>query len=74
MLDRRQGGEAGKRGSGKTLARLASIVRQVSGMPEYAEYLKHMHSAHPTAALLSEQEFYDEYLRSRYAEGPSRCC
>lgn len=74
MQGRRESGKAGKRGSGEALARLASILRQVCGMPRYSEYLKHMRSSHPQAPLLSEENFYDEHLRSRYAEGPSRCC
>jgi len=74
MLGRRVGGQAGKRVSREALARFASILRQVSGMPEYGEYLKHMRSSHPQAPVLSEEEFYNEYLRRRYAEGPSRCC
>ena len=74
MLGRRVSGTAGKRVSGEALASLASVLRQVCGMPRYSEYLKHMRSSHPQAPLLSEEKFYDEYLRSRYAEGPSRCC
>jgi uncharacterized short protein YbdD (DUF466 family) len=56
------------------LARLASILRQISGMPKYDEYVKHMHRSHPHTPVLSEKEFYDEYLDSRYADGPTRCC
>jgi uncharacterized short protein YbdD (DUF466 family) len=74
MLGSRVSGKAGKRVSGEALAHLSSILRQICGMPRYAEYLKHMRSSHPEAPLLSEEKFYDEYLRNRYAEGSSRCC
>ena len=74
MPDRRGSGKAGIGGSGEVLGRLASILRQVSGMPDYGEYLKHMRSSHPQARVLSEREFYNEHLHSRYADGPTRCC
>lgn len=74
MLGSRESAKAGRRISGEALARLSSILRQICGMPRYAEYLKHMRSSHPEAPLLSEEKFYDEYLRSRYAESSSRCC
>lgn len=74
MLGRLVGGEAGKRVSRDGLARLASVLRQLAGMPIYSEYLKHMRNSHPKADVLSEPEFYTEHLRCRYADGPTRCC
>ncbi len=74
MLGRQGSGEAGRRGSREALARFARMLRQVSGMPRYSEYLSHMRGSHPQEPVLSEREYYAEYLRTRYGEGPTRCC
>ena len=74
MLGRRGSEEAGKRGCKEALARLACVIRQVSGMPGYSDYLSHMHGSHPKGPVLSEREYYDEYVRTRYGDGPTRCC
>ena len=56
------------------LGRLAAMVRGIAGMPDYQAYLEHLHRCHPGRAPLGEREFFDEYLRARYADGPNRCC
>jgi uncharacterized short protein YbdD (DUF466 family) len=43
-------------------------------MPDYEAYLEHLRSSHPERAAPSEREYYAEYLRSRYEDGPTRCC
>jgi uncharacterized short protein YbdD (DUF466 family) len=43
-------------------------------MPDYAEYLRHLQQRHPDWPLPTEREFFDLYLRSRYGDGPTRCC
>lgn len=63
-----------QRHRGSVLARLASVLRRISGMPDYAGYAEHLRRCHPGTAVPSEREFYTEYLRSRYEEGPTRCC
>jgi uncharacterized short protein YbdD (DUF466 family) len=64
--------------SGRTLppaiSNLLSAVRRIAGMPDYAAHLEHLRRCHPDRALPSEREFYEEYVRARYAEGPTRCC
>jgi len=55
-------------------SRLRSAFKQVVGMPDYACYLEHAREQHPDRPLLSEREFYDQYLAARYAGGGSRCC
>ncbi len=58
-------------------ARLESCLtdfRRVVGMPDYAEYLRHLQQRHPDWPLPTEREFFDLYLRSRYGDGPTRCC
>jgi uncharacterized short protein YbdD (DUF466 family) len=56
------------------IARLASLLRRLAGMPDYAAYLDHARRCHPGAPVLSERDHFREYLRARYADGPSRCC
>jgi uncharacterized short protein YbdD (DUF466 family) len=53
---------------------LLSAVRQIAGMPDYAAHLEHLRRCHPDRALPSEREFYEEYVRARYGDGPTRCC
>ena len=72
MLGRREA--AGQQGSGAVLARLASVLRQVSGMPDYMNYVKHVRHCHPDMPVLTQREHYTEYLNTRYRDGPTRCC
>lgn len=55
-------------------ARLASLVRRITGMPDYAAYTAHLRRCHPERPVPSEREFFAEYLRTRYGDGASRCC
>lgn len=55
-------------------ARLAALVRRVTGMPDYAAYTAHLRRCHPDRPVPSEREFFSEYLRTRYGDGASRCC
>ena len=56
------------------LSRLRTALKQITGMPDYTGYLKHARERHPDCPLLSEREFYEQYLVTRYAGGGSRCC
>ncbi len=53
---------------------LLADLRRIAGMPDYAAYCAHLRTAHPDRALPTEREFFDEYLRTRYEGGPTRCC
>lgn len=68
MLGRGNGG-TGERGK-----RVLSFLRQVAGMPDYAAHLEHLHRSHPGSPVPTEREFYEEFVRSRYEDGPTRCC
>ena len=59
---------------GTLLRRLAGMMRGIAGMPDYDAYLEHLRRCHPEHAPLGEREFFAEYLRARYADGPNRCC
>ena len=72
-------GEAGKRGSGtvgvREAVRLAlSAMRRIAGMPDYVAHVEHLRRCHPGQPVPTERQFYDEFTRARYGDGPTRCC
>jgi len=78
----REVGKSGSRNAG-TLAsrrpdlptsRLLSAFKQIVGMPDYTRYLEHAREYHADCPLLSEREFYDQYIAARYGSGATRCC
>ena len=56
------------------LRRMALAVRRIAGMPDYPAYVEHVRRCHPGRPVPTEREFFDQYLRARYADGPTRCC
>jgi uncharacterized short protein YbdD (DUF466 family) len=56
------------------LSALAALLRHLFGMPDYDAYIAHLRAHHPDRPVPTEREFYDEYVRTRYADGPTRCC
>jgi uncharacterized short protein YbdD (DUF466 family) len=56
------------------LSDLLSAIRRVAGMPDYQAYLEHLRRRHPDRSVPTEREFYEEWVRARYADGPTRCC
>jgi len=60
--------------AGAKIAALATIIRRICGMPDYAAYCAHLQQAHPEQPLPTRRAHFDAYLRSRYADGPTRCC
>jgi uncharacterized short protein YbdD (DUF466 family) len=59
---------------GMTLRGALAALRRVLGMPDYGGYVAHLRTSHPERPVPSEREFYDEYVRARYGDGPTRCC
>ena len=53
---------------------VATLIRRICGMPDYAAYCAHLQAAHPERPLPTRRAYFDEYLQSRYADGPTRCC
>jgi uncharacterized short protein YbdD (DUF466 family) len=51
-----------------------ALIRRIAGMPDYQAYLVHQRAKHPGDPPLTEREFYDRYLESRYGGAGSRCC
>jgi uncharacterized short protein YbdD (DUF466 family) len=56
------------------LRTVARVIRTIAGMPDYRAYVEHHHRCHPGQPPLGEREFFADYLRARYADGPNRCC
>jgi uncharacterized short protein YbdD (DUF466 family) len=56
------------------LERVLRVVRRVAGMPDYGAHVEHLRQRHPERPVPSRRQFYDDYLRARYADGPTRCC
>jgi uncharacterized short protein YbdD (DUF466 family) len=69
-------GEAGRPGSRavNSVQRIGSLLRCIAGMPDYAAHLEHLRRYHPNRAIPTEREYYEEFVRSRYGDGPTRCC
>ncbi len=67
-------GQRGSGAAGRAVAHLGSILRRLAGMPDYVAYLEHLRHAHPDRPVPTEREFFAEFVRSRYEDGPTRCC
>lgn len=59
---------------GEKMREALRVVRRVAGMPDYAAHVAHIRRCHPERAVPTASEFYEEYLRARYEDGPTRCC
>lgn len=78
MPDRRTGG----RRDGRTVdshlragwRHMLSVIRRIAGMPDYAAHLDHLRRCHPERPIPSERQFYNDFIRTRYGDGPTRCC
>jgi uncharacterized short protein YbdD (DUF466 family) len=71
---REQAATAGSAPSVLARSRLFSSVLALFGMPDYQAYCRHMQENHPDRPLPSEREFFDQFVRARYGDGPTRCC
>jgi uncharacterized short protein YbdD (DUF466 family) len=56
------------------IAKFLGTLRHIAGMPDYAAHIEHLRQCHPDHAIPSEREFYDDFVRARYGDGPTRCC
>ncbi len=57
-----------------TLRAIARILRRVIGAPDYAAYLAHVRTCHPSQRPLDERDFRKRHLELRYNRPGSRCC
>lgn len=53
-------------------AKFRRTLKLVCGMPDYERHREHAMTH--GCRLLSEREYYDQYLATRYGNGGSRCC
>ena len=70
----REGNPLGASAPSPVLSRLLPALRRLFGMPDYAGYCAHLRERHPDRALPTEREFFDQFVRVRYGDGPTRCC
>jgi uncharacterized short protein YbdD (DUF466 family) len=56
------------------IAKLLGALRKIAGMPDYAAHVDHIHRYHPGKPIPSERQFYEDFIRARYQDGPTRCC
>jgi uncharacterized short protein YbdD (DUF466 family) len=70
----RGNGAAGQRGSASWKDRIGATIRRIAGMPDYSAHVEHLRRCHPGLPLPTEREFFEEYLKTRYSQGASRCC
>lgn len=53
---------------------IAAFLRKIAGMPDYAAHVEHLRRCHPERPVPTERQFYEDYVRARYGDGPTRCC
>jgi len=58
----------------RMLQRIITTVRAIAGMPDYEAYVAHLRRCHPERPVPTERRFYDEFIKRRYGDGPTRCC
>ena len=68
------GGSGTAAGVVRLVGRITGVIRRIAGMPDYAGHLEHLRRCHPERGVPTEKEFFEEYLRSRYGGGVTRCC
>lgn len=51
-----------------------SGLKQLTGMPDYDGYVRHLRLMHPSWPIPTEREFFTLYVNARYGDGPTRCC
>jgi uncharacterized short protein YbdD (DUF466 family) len=56
------------------MERVLSALRRIAGMPDYAAHVEHLRRFHSGRPIPTEREFFEEFIRSRYGDGPTRCC
>jgi uncharacterized short protein YbdD (DUF466 family) len=64
---------AKRRGPGLVVKLLGSL-RSMAGMPDYDRHLEHLRRCHPELPVPTQRQFYDDFVKNRYGDGPTRCC
>lgn len=54
---------------------VGQTARLMVGVPDYENYVRHMHETHPERAVMSYAEFFRERQDARYGSGKQiKCC
>lgn len=51
-----------------------SFIRSLAGMPDYERHIEHLRECHPELSIPTERQFFEDFVRARYGDGPTRCC
>jgi uncharacterized short protein YbdD (DUF466 family) len=70
-LSKRSAARGPKRG---LATKLFGALRSIAGMPDYDAHVEHLRDFHPERPIPTERQFYDDFIRARYEDGPTRCC
>ena len=54
--------------------RIAETLRNLAGMPDYERHIEHLRRSHPEHPIPGERQYYEEFVKARYNDGPTRCC
>jgi uncharacterized short protein YbdD (DUF466 family) len=68
------GGPADRRTIFNLFTKLTDTLRRIAGMPDYDAHLEHLRRCHPEVRPPTRRKFYDDFIRARYGDGPTRCC
>jgi uncharacterized short protein YbdD (DUF466 family) len=78
MLGEREGRKlrtrAGAVPSLRPFRRFLAYLRRIAGMPDYAAHVEHFRRCHPHFPVPTERQFFEDFIRARYGDGPTRCC
>jgi uncharacterized short protein YbdD (DUF466 family) len=75
MRGRRTGGLSdGRSVTFPTFRSFRTFLRSLAGMPDYERHVEHLSRCHPEIPIPSERAYYEEFVRARYGDGPTRCC
>jgi uncharacterized short protein YbdD (DUF466 family) len=58
----------------RTRARVAAVLVQMIGAPDYQRYVAHVRACHSGVEPLGWDEFYRARLEERYNKPGARCC
>jgi uncharacterized short protein YbdD (DUF466 family) len=62
------------RSLGSLIPAFRTFLRSLAGMPDYERHIQHLRQYHPELPVPTEREFYEDFIRTRYEAGPTRCC
>jgi uncharacterized short protein YbdD (DUF466 family) len=55
-------------------ARVLATLRRIVGMPDYRAHIEHLRRRHPEQPVPTERQFFEDFVRTRYGDGLTRCC